>query len=241
MPIERLSPELDRLASDDQELEELGNGCEVAEGPIRWHQAGRLIFWRRLFQCLGSQCPNGYRPDRRAGTSNSCARSPDSPCGKTWETPGRHAPGARLQGALHPHRRTPLKKVPGHRLQPGLLGVGTPSPTPWPPTHPSTGGVHRTTIPEIDVPSHHPETAQQRGQEQQGNPRVRSTGIRPPPIPPGARGPSGSAALAPPVGGIHPPDGVPPPGWLLPQGETQLSTPPPELSTEDAGGGADNG
>ena len=36
-----------------------------------------------------SQCPNGYRLDRRAGTSNGCARSPDSPRGKTWETPGR--------------------------------------------------------------------------------------------------------------------------------------------------------
>ena len=29
--------------------------------------------------------------------------------------------------------------------------------------------------------------------------------------PPGAHGPSRSSALAPPVGGIHPPDGVPPP------------------------------
>ena len=33
-----------------------------------------------------SQCPNGYRLDRRAGTSNGCARSPDSPRGKTWTT-----------------------------------------------------------------------------------------------------------------------------------------------------------
>ena len=35
-----------------------------------------------------SQCPNGYRLDRRAGTSNGCARSLDSLCGKPWETPG---------------------------------------------------------------------------------------------------------------------------------------------------------
>ena len=44
MPIERLSPELDRLVSADQELEELGNGYEVAEGPLWWHEAGHLIF-----------------------------------------------------------------------------------------------------------------------------------------------------------------------------------------------------
>ena len=36
-----------------------------------------------------SQCPNGYRLDRRAGTSNGCARSLDSLRSKTWETPGR--------------------------------------------------------------------------------------------------------------------------------------------------------
>ena len=44
MPIERLSPELDRLVSAHQELEELGNGYEVAEGPLWWHEARRLIF-----------------------------------------------------------------------------------------------------------------------------------------------------------------------------------------------------
>ena len=57
MPIERISPALDRLASDDQELEELGNGCEVAEGPLRRHQAGRLIFWRRRFRCPAPSAP----------------------------------------------------------------------------------------------------------------------------------------------------------------------------------------
>ena len=44
MPIERLSSELDRLVSADQELEELGNGYEVAEGPLWWHEAGHLVF-----------------------------------------------------------------------------------------------------------------------------------------------------------------------------------------------------
>ena len=64
---------------------------------------------------------------------------------------------------------------------------------------------------EFDIPSYHTDAAQQRGQEQKVNPRVRSIGIRPPPIPPEARGPSRSAGLAPPCGEIHPPDGVLPP------------------------------
>ena len=72
-------------------------------------------------------------------------------------------------------------------------------------------GVHRTIILEFDVPSYHTDAGQQRGQEQKMNPRVRSIGIRPPPIPPEGRGPSRTAALAPPCGGIHPPDGVLPP------------------------------
>ena len=66
-------------------------------------------------------------------------------------------------------------------------------------------GIHRTIILEFDVPSYHTDAGQQRGQEH------RSIGIRPPPIPPEGRGPSRSAALAPPCGGIHPPDGVLPP------------------------------
>ena len=72
-------------------------------------------------------------------------------------------------------------------------------------------GVHRTIILEFDVPSYHTDAAQQRGQEQKVNPRVRSIGIRPPPIPPEARAPGWTATLAPPCGGIHPPDGVLPP------------------------------
>ena len=72
-------------------------------------------------------------------------------------------------------------------------------------------GVHPPIILEFDVPSYHTDAGQQPGQEQKMNPRVRSIGIRPPPIPPEARGPGWTAALAPPCGGIHPPDGVLPP------------------------------
>ena len=63
-------------------------------------------------------------------------------------------------------------------------------------------GVHRTIILEFDVPSYHTDAAQQRGQEQKVNPRVRSIGIRPPPIPPEARAPGWTAGLAPPCGGF---------------------------------------
>ena len=72
-------------------------------------------------------------------------------------------------------------------------------------------GVRRTIILEFDVPSYHTDAGQQRGQEQKVNPRVRSIGIRPTPIPPEARGPGWTAGLAPPCGGIHPPAGVLPP------------------------------
>ena len=44
MAIERLLPALDRIVSVDQELEELGNGYEVAEGPLWWKEDGHLIF-----------------------------------------------------------------------------------------------------------------------------------------------------------------------------------------------------
>ena len=34
MPIEQLSPELERIVSGDQETEELGTGYDLAEGPV---------------------------------------------------------------------------------------------------------------------------------------------------------------------------------------------------------------
>lgn len=34
MPIEMASPEFDRIVSRDQDVEELGNGYLVAEGPL---------------------------------------------------------------------------------------------------------------------------------------------------------------------------------------------------------------
>ena len=44
MPIEQLSPELERIVSQDQEIAELGRGYSIAEGPL-WHKnEGYLLF-----------------------------------------------------------------------------------------------------------------------------------------------------------------------------------------------------
>ena len=44
MSIEVVSPELERIVSRDQEIEELGNGYLVAEGPLWWKEEGYLLF-----------------------------------------------------------------------------------------------------------------------------------------------------------------------------------------------------
>ena len=44
MPIEIVSPELERIVSGNQEIEELGNGYTVAEGPLWWREEGYLLF-----------------------------------------------------------------------------------------------------------------------------------------------------------------------------------------------------
>ena len=48
MPIEKLHPELDRIVSPDQAIEELGSGYGgangPAEGPVWWKDGGYLLF-----------------------------------------------------------------------------------------------------------------------------------------------------------------------------------------------------
>ncbi len=44
MPIEQLSPELERIASLDQEVEVLGRGFVGGEGPLWWKEGGYLLF-----------------------------------------------------------------------------------------------------------------------------------------------------------------------------------------------------
>ncbi len=44
MPIEQISPELDRIVSLDQEVEVLGTGYVVGEGPLWWKEEQHLLF-----------------------------------------------------------------------------------------------------------------------------------------------------------------------------------------------------
>ena len=44
MGILQLSPKMAHMVSPDQEIEELGNGYEVAEGPLWWQEEGYLLF-----------------------------------------------------------------------------------------------------------------------------------------------------------------------------------------------------
>ena len=44
MPIEVVSPKLERIVPRDQEIEELGRGFSVAEGPLWWREEGYLLF-----------------------------------------------------------------------------------------------------------------------------------------------------------------------------------------------------
>ena len=47
MPVEQVAPELERIVSLDQEVEELGSGYGgdlVAEGPLWWAEGGYLLF-----------------------------------------------------------------------------------------------------------------------------------------------------------------------------------------------------
>ena len=44
MPILQISPDAARIAAPDQEIEELGNGYHIAEGPLWWQEEGYLLF-----------------------------------------------------------------------------------------------------------------------------------------------------------------------------------------------------
>ena len=44
MPIETISPELKNIVTPDQDIEELGSGYQVAEGPLWWKEDGYLLF-----------------------------------------------------------------------------------------------------------------------------------------------------------------------------------------------------
>ena len=44
MPAEQTAPELERIVSQDQEIEMLGSGYNLAEGPLWWKEGGYLLF-----------------------------------------------------------------------------------------------------------------------------------------------------------------------------------------------------
>ena len=44
MPIETISPALKNIVNPDQDIEELGSGYQVAEGPLWWKEDGCLLF-----------------------------------------------------------------------------------------------------------------------------------------------------------------------------------------------------
>jgi len=44
MQILQLSPEFERIVGLDREIEEIGNGYQVAEGPLWWREGGYLLF-----------------------------------------------------------------------------------------------------------------------------------------------------------------------------------------------------
>ena len=75
MPIERNAPELDRIVSQDQEIEELGKGyggdMGPAEGPLWWKEGGYLLFSdihnnRRMKWAPGDGVSVFYEPTNRA-------------------------------------------------------------------------------------------------------------------------------------------------------------------------------
>ena len=71
MPIEQVSPELERIVSPDQELEELGRGYRIAEGPVWYREGGYLLFcdWgnnRRMKWAPGEGVTLSHEPTNNA-------------------------------------------------------------------------------------------------------------------------------------------------------------------------------
>ena len=82
MPVQQLSPELERIVSKDQEIEELGSGYGgefgPAEGPVWWEEGGYLLFGdignNRRMKWSPGETPTVFRePSDRA---NGLTRDP---------------------------------------------------------------------------------------------------------------------------------------------------------------------
>ena len=81
MPIEQLSSELDRIVSHDQEIEELGRGYNVAEGPL-WHKSGGYL----LFSNIGDNRRLKWSPQ---GSITVHGEGTNGANGLTWDQQGR--------------------------------------------------------------------------------------------------------------------------------------------------------
>ena len=81
MPVEQVSPELERIVSPDQEIEELGRDYQIAEGPIWFREGGYLLF---------SDIRNSRRMKWSPGEGVSMFRQPtDEANGLTRDPQGR--------------------------------------------------------------------------------------------------------------------------------------------------------
>ena len=77
MPIEQVSTELERIVSRDQEVEELGKGYDVGEGPV-WHKEGGYLLFSDVHQ--------NRRMKWAPGEGISVFREPtDNANGLTWD------------------------------------------------------------------------------------------------------------------------------------------------------------
>ena len=78
MPIERVAPELDRIVSADQNMEELGRGYSLSEGPLWWKEGGYLLFSEvnrdRLMKWAQSEGVSVFRDP--PGNGNGLTRDP---------------------------------------------------------------------------------------------------------------------------------------------------------------------
>ncbi len=81
MPIEQLSPALDRIVSQDQKIEELGKGYNIAEGPL-WHTDGGYL----LFSNIRDNLRLKWAPD---GSITTDAENTNEANGLTWDQQGR--------------------------------------------------------------------------------------------------------------------------------------------------------
>ena len=81
MPVEQVSPELERIVSSSQPIEELavgfGNDNGPAEGPLWWKEGGYL-----LFSDIGNNRRMKWSPDGGATGGQGCAAGlPEWPSG----------------------------------------------------------------------------------------------------------------------------------------------------------------